>query len=85
MSQFRSISHCNVIYKMITKTIANRLRKVLDACIDEAQWAFVPGRQISENIIIAYKLLHALKKRQSDLRESFVLKLDMSKAYDRVE
>ncbi|KAA3474843.1 reverse transcriptase [Gossypium australe] len=63
MSQFRPISLCNVIYKIISKTMVNRFKKVLDICIDESQWAFVPGRQTTNNILVAYEILHSFKKK----------------------
>lgn len=85
MSQFRPISLCIVIYKINAKAIANKLRKVLDIYINETQGAFIPQRQISDNVLIAYELLHAFKKRHSATTISFALKLDTSKAYDRVE
>lgn len=58
---------------------------VLDKCIDEAQGAFLLGRQITDNILIAYEILHSFKRRKTRSHRSFALKLDMSKAYDRVE
>ncbi|KAA3483859.1 reverse transcriptase [Gossypium australe] len=54
-------------------------------CIDEAQGAFIAGRQISDNTLIAYEILHSLKTRKKCKQGNFALKLDMSKAYDRVE
>lgn len=48
---------------MVAKTIANRLQKVIGVCIDEAQCAFVPDRLISDNVLIAYEILHAFKNR----------------------
>ncbi|GMI95677.1 hypothetical protein HRI_003237000 [Hibiscus trionum] len=85
LDQFRPISLCSVLYKIISKAIANRFRRALDVCIDHSQSAFVPGRQISNNILIAYELLHAMKNKRSGSKGSFALKLDMAMAYDRVD
>lgn len=64
MTNFRLISLCNVLYKLIAKVIANRFQKVLDACIDPAQSAFVLGRLISDNILLAYEMLHTFGKKR---------------------
>lgn len=58
MDNFCPISLCTVIYKVIAKMVPNRFRKVLDVCIDSSQSAFVPGKLISDNMLIAYELLH---------------------------
>lgn len=58
---FLPISLCNVIYKVISKTIANQYQKVLDVCIDEAQSTFVPKRMITDSILLAYEVLHSFK------------------------
>lgn len=84
MDQFRSISLCNVIYKIISKAIANRFRNALSYYIEETQGTFMLGRQIIDNILVAYELLHSFKKKRYG-RGSFALKLYMSKAYDKIE
>ncbi|KAA3477692.1 reverse transcriptase [Gossypium australe] len=85
MTQFRPISLCNVIYKIIAKMLVRRMSDILGVCINEAQGAFIPGRLISDNILIAYEVLHSLKMKKGGKKGNFALKLDMSKAYDRVE
>ena len=69
----------------MSKVLAGRLRAVLDDVISPSQSAFVPGCLISDNIIVAYEITHfLLNKIEGDL-DYAALKLDMSKAYDRVE
>ena len=70
---------------MISKVIANRLKCILPHIISPNQSAFVPGRIISDNILLAYELTHFLQRKRSGRKGYATIKLDMSKAYDRVE
>lgn len=85
MTELRPISLCNVSYKLISKVLANRLKVFLPNIIDENQRAFVLGRLITDNIILSSEVFHAMRNNKARKKGIMALKLDMSKAYDRVE
>lgn len=85
MGQLRTISLCNVINKIVSKVFANRLSTILPLIVSEQQGAFVVGRLIHDNVLMSQDVIHHLKSKRRGGRYEMAVKLDMSKAYNRVE
>ncbi|XP_021841161.2 uncharacterized protein [Spinacia oleracea] len=78
------ISLCNTVYKCASKCLVNRLKVNLNALIDEKQHAFIPGRYMSDNILLSHDILHFINRRKVSGPTLAAVKIDMSKAYDRI-
>ena len=82
MSNFCLISLKNVISKIVSKVLANRLKVILPNVILDAQSAFVPGRQITDNTTVAFEVLHKMRNKRKGKKWQMTIKLDISKGYD---
>ena len=85
MTDFRLISLSNVVYKLVSKVLANCLKIILPQIISENQSAFLSERFITDNVLIAFELMHYLDHKKEGKENFMTVKLDMSKAYNRVK
>nr|GEV51068.1 hypothetical protein [Tanacetum cinerariifolium] len=83
VNDYRPISCCNVIYKYISKILTNRVIDGIKEVVSENQFAFIPGRCISDNILITQELMCNYHRNSGPLRCAF--KVDIQKAYDSVD
>ena len=74
-----------MVYRVLAKVLANRLKKILLEIVSEAQSASVPRRLITDNVLIAFETMQHIKQRRKGKGGFMAIKLDMSKAFDRVE
>lgn len=85
VNEFQPISLCNIVYKLISKVLINTMKPYMHSIILNNQSTFILGRFIIDNIMIAHELLHTMKQNKKGRSETMEIKIDMLKAYDRVE
>ena len=85
MVDYRAISLANVVSKIVSKVLANRLKLILPNVISESQSAFVSNQLITDNTTVAFEILHKMRNKRTGKTGQMAIKLDISKAYDRVE
>uniref|UniRef100_A0A803QM48 Reverse transcriptase domain-containing protein n=1 Tax=Cannabis sativa TaxID=3483 RepID=A0A803QM48_CANSA len=85
ITDYRPISLCSTLYKIISRVLVNRLKPILSRIISPTQSAFLPNRLIFDNIIIGQEVMHSLSHRKTGRLGWMAVKLDMAKAFDRVE
>jgi hypothetical protein len=85
LHDFRPISLCNVIYKVVSKCLVNHLRPLLQDIIASTQSAFIPGRLITDNALIAFECINTIQKSKDKKGKFCAYKLDLAKSYDRVD
>lgn len=83
IGQFRPICLSNVLMKVITKVIANRLKPVMAKLVQPTQASFIPGRLTTDNIVIAQELVHSMRYKTGKSGR-MIVKVDLEKAYDRI-
>lgn len=64
LKDLRIIALCNVLYKIMAKVLENRLKKVLPGLISENQSTFVPGRCITDNVVVAFEIIHHMRGKK---------------------
>eukprot|EP00253_Pinus_taeda_P007787 PITA_07787 len=79
--KYRPIALCNIIYNIVSKVVALRLKPVLPLIISPEQSGYVEGRQITDGIILTHEIIHSLKQSK---RPGMLLKIDLSKAFDSI-
>lgn len=83
IKQFKPISLCTVLYKVITKLIVIRLRRVMQILVKQNQSSFIAARSISDKIVMAQEAIHTMKTTRNK-KGWMAVKVDMEKAYDRI-
>ena len=85
VSDLRPISLCNVLMRILSKVMANRLKPCLNSVISSQQSAFIEGRLLTDNALVAFEINHYIHRKTQRKCGVAALKIDVAKAYDRLE
>ena len=85
MKDYMPIVLCNVNYKILAKVLANLLKKLLPRIISHEQSAFVSGMSIMDNVLVAFEIIHHMKRKNKGKQGDVTFKIDISKAYDKID
>jgi hypothetical protein len=80
-NDFRPISLCNLIYKLVSKIISTRLKPVLERNLSPEQHGFLKGRRIHDAVGVAHECLHSISQKK---QKALVMKIDLKKAFDSI-
>ena len=82
VSDYRPISLGNVVSRIVSKVLANRLKQILTNVILDSHSAFVPNQLITDNTTVAFEVLHRMRNKGIGKKWQMAIKLDISKAYN---
>jgi retron-type reverse transcriptase len=81
-TDFRPISLCNLVYKIVSKVISNRMKPILERILSAEQLGFLKGRRIQDAIGAAHESIHSIKQKNL---KALILKIDLKKAFDSID
>lgn len=81
-NDYRPISLCNLVYKVVTNFLSNKVKTVFERVISDEKIGFLSNRQILDVVGVVHETLHSIKVKNI---QAFILKMDIIKAYDRVD
>ena len=84
LGNYRPISLCNIVYKIVTKILVARIRPFLDKLVSPLQSAFVLGRRSVDNAIVVQEIIHTISNKKGRVGY-MAIKVDLEKAYDKIE
>lgn len=82
ISDYQPISLVGCIYKVLSKVLANRMKKVIDSLISETQSALIVGRKILDRVLVANEIIDKARKNK---KEVILFKMDFEKVYHFVD